>query len=180
MMAVAKQAKRADDQGFSIASLVLGILAIVTSIVLFISVVLGILAIVFGAISARKSGSKMAIAGIVTGTVGIILSLLIVWMVSEALPSLQQSQRDTMRKSDIATLATEVTEYQTNNRGQLPTAGELVVSDLGQITSVAGDGEPTSDKAVYTTGEDCDSMSSERAYSITVQLENGSPYCQGS
>lgn len=180
MMAKAKQTERADDQGFAIASLVLGILAIVTSLVVFISVMLGILAIVFGAISVKKNGSKMAIAGIVTGTVGIILSLLIVWMVSEALPALQQSQRDTARKSDVSLISTNVVEYQTNNRGQLPAASDLMVSDLIQVASLTGEGEPTVDNAVYTTGENCDGTASERAYSITVKLENGMSYCQGS
>lgn len=179
-MAKAKQVKRADDQGFAIASLVLGILAIVTSAVLFISMVLGILAIVFGVIAVRKSGSKMAIAGIVTGTVGIILGLLIVWMVSEALPALQQSQRDTARKNDLSVLATNTLDYQTNNSGQLPAASDLSTSRLGQIATIASEGQPTTDSAVYTVGSDCDGAPSERAYAITVKLESGTTYCQGS
>ena len=179
-MAETNQPQQTDGQGLSITSLVLGILAIITSLVWYIGIVLGILAIVFGAVSVKKQGRKKAIAGIVTGSVGIVLSLLIVWMVNAALPALQKSQRDTARKNDVSVLTTDILDYQTNNRGQLPAANDLSSSSLGQITSITSEGQPTTDSAIYTVGKNCDGVASERAYSITVELENGSPYCQGS
>lgn len=169
-----------DSQGLSIASLVLGILAIVSSVVWYIGIVLGVLAIIFGAVSVKKQGRKKAIAGIVTGGVGVVLSLLIVLMVQLALPSLQKSQRDTVRKNDVSVLTTDVLSYQTENRGQLPAASDLSTSSLGQVTSIASGGEPTTESAAYKTGTNCDGVSSNRAYSITVLLENGSEYCLGS
>lgn len=172
--------EQSESQGLAIASLVLGILAIITSVVWYISIVLGALAIIFGAVSVKKQGRKKAIAGIVTGGIGVVLSLLILWMVQAALPSLQKSQRDTARKNDVTVLTTDVTTLMTENRGQLPSASDLSTSSLTQVTSVVGDGTPTTEMAVYKSGTNCDGVASTRAYAITVQLESGSEYCLGS
>ena len=47
---------------------------------------------------------------------------LIFLMVFLALPALQRSQRDTQRSRDVDRLQTALHNYQTNNRGALPTA----------------------------------------------------------
>lgn len=173
------KSEQTGGQGLAIASLVLGILAIVTALVWYIGIALGVLAIIFGAISI-KNGRKKAIAGIITGSVGVVLSLLIIWLVSAALPSLQKSQRDTARRNDVSVLTTDVTSLMTENRGQLPRASDLSTSNLVQVTSVVGDGTPTTETAVYKSGTNCDGAASTRAYAITVLLENGSEYCLGS
>ena len=172
--------QQVDSQGLSIASLVLGILAIVSSVVWYISIILGVLAIIFGAVSVKKQGRKKAIAGIVTGSIGVVLSLLILWMVQAALPSLQKSQRDTARKNDVSVLTTNVTSFMAENRGQLPSASDLSTSSLVQISTVADEVEPTTDTAVFKTGVNCDGVTSTRAYAITVRLESGAEYCLGS
>jgi small-conductance mechanosensitive channel len=151
------KSEQTGGQGFAIASLVLGILAIVTALVWYIGIALGVLAIIFGAIS-----------------------MLIIWLVSAALPSLQKSQRDTARRNDVSVLTTDVTSLMTENRGQLPRASDLSTSNLVQVTSVVGDGTPTTETAVYKSGTNCDGAASTRAYAITVLLENGSEYCLGS
>lgn len=46
---------------------------------------------------------------------------LIFLMVFIALPGMQRNQRDTQRRDDYAALATNVTNYMTNNNGKLPT-----------------------------------------------------------
>ncbi|MCL2085715.1 type II secretion system GspH family protein [Candidatus Saccharibacteria bacterium] len=46
---------------------------------------------------------------------------LIFMMVFIALPALQRSQRDTQRRNDIARMQTAINNFQTNNRGRLPT-----------------------------------------------------------
>lgn len=56
-----------------IASLVLGIVSIVTSFFWYIALPTGILAIIFGAKSARKTGSKIGKAGLITGIIGVAL-----------------------------------------------------------------------------------------------------------
>ena len=175
------KSEQTGGQGLAIASLVLGILAIVTSIVWYIGIALGVLAIVLGAISI-KSGRKKAIAGIVTGSVGVVLSLLIVSFLWFAVPALQQSQRDTARKTDVSAASSAVITYSSNNRGQMPdSAADLsqYITDLTLI-SVESEGTPTTDKAIYKSGVNCDGAAATRAYAITVLLENGSEYCLGS
>lgn len=167
-------------QGLAIAALVLGILAIVTALAWFIAVVLGVLAIIFGAVSLKSQGRGKAIAGIITGSIGIVISLLLVFVVLAALPSLQGSARDTARKSDVSSLTSSVLDYQTNNSGKLPAAADLSASGLVQVKTLAGEGAPTTESAVYVTGKDCDGAASARAYSVSVLLENGSTYCLGS
>lgn len=46
---------------------------------------------------------------------------LIFLMVFIALPALQRGQRDTQRKNDLSRVLTSIQNYQTNNRGALPT-----------------------------------------------------------
>ncbi len=45
---------------------------------------------------------------------------LIFMMVFLALPALQRSQRDRQRQNDMSRLVATITEYQSNNRGQVP------------------------------------------------------------
>ena len=66
------------------AALVLGILAILTSFTVIGGVLLGVLAIVFGAVAARRArrglalGHGRAVAGIVTGIIGVLLAALLI------------------------------------------------------------------------------------------------------
>ena len=60
-----------------IASLVLGIISIITVLFWYMSLPTGILAIIFGVKSARKTGSNIGKAGMVTGIVGISISAFI-------------------------------------------------------------------------------------------------------
>ena len=59
--------------GLGIASLVLGIISIVTALFWYITIPTGILAIVFGVKSIRRVGSKLGKAGLITGIVGLAL-----------------------------------------------------------------------------------------------------------
>lgn len=56
-----------------IASLVLGIISIVTSLFWYITIPTGILGIVLGVKSAKRTGSKIGKAGMITGIVGLSL-----------------------------------------------------------------------------------------------------------
>ena len=56
-----------------IASLVLGIISIVTALFWYIALPTGILAIVFGVKSSKKTGSKIGKAGLITGIIGLAL-----------------------------------------------------------------------------------------------------------
>lgn len=50
---------------------------------------------------------------------------LIFLMVFIALPALQRSQRDSARKSEVGTVASAITSYQSNNRNGIPTADQI-------------------------------------------------------
>ena len=53
---------------------------------------------------------------------------LIFMMVFIALPALQRSQRDTQRKNDMSRLVTQIINYQSNNRGALPSVPTTTLS----------------------------------------------------
>ena len=59
-----------------IAALTLGIISIISAGFWYISIITGILAIIFGVKSARRLGSKLGKAGMITGIVGISLTVL--------------------------------------------------------------------------------------------------------
>lgn len=50
---------------------------------------------------------------------------LIFLMVFVALPALQRGQRDSARKNDVGTVASAITNYQSNNKGASPDAQEI-------------------------------------------------------
>ena len=166
--------------GLATASLVLGIVTIVVSLWWFLAVITGVLAIIFGALAIKSSGRGKALAGIITGSIGIVLSVLIILAVLAALPVLQQSQRDTARQNELTSLSTEVTAYMASNRGALPTVNDFVEEDGSFIQTITDSGEPTTGTVVYTTGKNCDGDVSARAYSLRIMLESGSEYCTGS
>lgn len=72
-----KTAPVKDRKGLAISSMVLGIIALVFFCLWYISIPCGILAIVFGILSIKSTGKGMAIAGLVTGSIGFVLTVLI-------------------------------------------------------------------------------------------------------
>ena len=84
--AAAPVAAPSPTNGFAVASLVLGILAVVLCWTIYMGVGLGALAIVFGALGIGKAralaGNKgMAVAGLVLGIAGVVLSLVLILLV---------------------------------------------------------------------------------------------------
>ena len=67
----------------------------------------------------RKSGFTIAEVSLVIAIAGLIF-----FMVFLALPHLQRIQRDSRRKDDISMFLSAVKDYQTNNRGALPSLTE--------------------------------------------------------
>ncbi len=60
-----------------VASLVLGIISILTSLFWYLTLPTGVLAIVFGVKSIRKVGSRLAKAGLILGIIGLSLFVLV-------------------------------------------------------------------------------------------------------
>ncbi len=69
---------------------------------------------------AKKQGFTIIEVVLVLAIAGLIFLMVFV-----ALPALQRSQRDTQRRDDMARLATVLTQYQSNNAGNLPAAGAV-------------------------------------------------------
>ncbi len=65
-------------KNFSIAALVLGIVALVLSCIWYISIPCAILAIIFGVLGLKSSKRGMSVAGITTGAIGMVLSILLI------------------------------------------------------------------------------------------------------
>lgn len=61
----------------NVASFVLGIISVLTTLFWYIGLPTGILAIIFGAKGIKRTGSKMAKAGMIMGIVGTTLTLFI-------------------------------------------------------------------------------------------------------
>ena len=78
---VVKEEPAKDKKGFSIASLVLGIVAIVLCCLWYISIPCGILAIVFGILGIKSSKKGMSIAGLTTGGIGLFISIVILFII---------------------------------------------------------------------------------------------------
>ncbi len=175
-----------NHSGLATASLVLGILAVVFGLV-GIGGILGILAIVFGAVSLKADKSK-SIAGIITGGIGVIISILVLIFITLIMPlslvALRENQRDTQRKEDVSILVSDVTGYVSNNRGQLPdndwVSGMAYKLNEVKRTQFGNDTPPTTDTANYRSGEDCDGNMAARKFSLTILLERGGSYCMGS
>jgi len=70
--------------GIAVASLVLGICALVLFFLWFLAPILGLLAIIFGALGISKAnkiggkGKGLAIAGLITGVLGLLISIALV------------------------------------------------------------------------------------------------------
>jgi prepilin-type N-terminal cleavage/methylation domain-containing protein len=64
---------------------------------------------------------------------------LIFLMVFIALPALQRSQRDTQRKDDAARVLSQITNYQSNNRGNVPDSDADMVTLVNNYLTSGGD-----------------------------------------
>ncbi len=69
--------QKEDKKGFCIASLVLGIVTLIFFCIWYISIPCGILAIIFGILGIKSVNKGMAIAGLITGSIGLVVSTLI-------------------------------------------------------------------------------------------------------
>jgi len=67
-----------DRKGLCIASMVLGIVSVVLFCIWYLALPCAIVAIVFGVLGLKSSAKGMAIAGLATGIIGLIISLFII------------------------------------------------------------------------------------------------------
>lgn len=175
------------DSTLSVVSLSLGIASI---LLVGVGGILGIAAIIVGVMSLHRQQSKTrSIVGIITGSIGVLLALAVL-AVYMALPLLQQNNRDTARKSEVAQIASDVVEFRSLNQGEWPTKYQLpkenyvYISDIKQTAydGIGYDGNPqtSTEHAVYTIGKDCSDNTSSSSFAIRILLENDTIYCSGS
>ena len=89
-----------DKKGFSIAALVLGIIALVLCCIWYVSIPCGIIALILGIIGLKSSKRGMSIAGIITGVIGMILSIVSVISIVMLGVSIFNSAKDAIEDSD--------------------------------------------------------------------------------
>lgn len=89
-----------DKKGFSIAALVLGIIALVLCCIWYVSIPCGIIALILGIIGLKSSKRGMSIAGIITGVIGMILSIVLVIAIVMLCVSIFNSAKDAIEDSD--------------------------------------------------------------------------------
>ena len=79
---------------------------------------------------------------------------LIFMMVFLALPALQRSQRDTQRRDDMGRFASQVAQYQTNNRGRVPNSQTQNTGNVktGVWVTTSDHADKDAAKAVKTDG----------------------------
>lgn len=166
------------SNSLAIASLVIGIVALLTAL-FFIGGVLGVAAVVLGIIALRKRAAKsMAIAGIVLGSIAIVISTISIILAAISIPIYQKEQNDISRKMQVGLIVSEIDKYKANNEGSLPDsqviAGSLKTAKLNVVSS----GTPTTSTAVYKAGTTCNGAQNLTAFSVTTLLENGEKYCK--
>ena len=69
---------------------------------------------------------------------------LIFMMVFLALPALQRSQRDTQRRDDMSRVASQLQQYQANNRGAIPTTTTELTSFMTNYLRTGTEGSTSS------------------------------------
>lgn len=82
-------------------------------------------------LSTKKQGFTIIEVVLVLAIAGLIFLMVFV-----ALPSMQRSQRDTQRRSDMARLATALTNYQANNNNSLPGLSECSSSSSKKVQDI--------------------------------------------
>lgn len=84
----------------------------------------------------RKSGFTIIEVSLVLAIAGLIFLMMFI-----ALPALQRSSRDTQRREDMMTLISAIKQYQSNNRGAVPTSSAAVTKYIGD-----GFGDPSGEE----------------------------------
>ncbi|HYG84265.1 MAG TPA: type II secretion system protein [Verrucomicrobiae bacterium] len=126
---------------------------------------------------------------------------LIFLMVFIALPALQRNQRDQQRRSDVGRMISQLTQYQTDNRGKLPSNNSELNNFVSNylrtndeqfadpnkgdytVTLGAASSEPSDGEITYHPGSVCGEGGSvksggSRKVAVRVKLEGGPIFCQ--
>lgn len=153
------------SNGKATGALVCGILAIVFSSTIIVGIVLGIIAIVLGLKSKKQAGGGKSIAGIVTGAIGLVLSVLLAIFAVVGLYALGEAAQNGDLDEIIAQLEDETDQTGGNDTGTSGTddstgldgTGTSGTDDSTNDGGTAGgsdatDNEPAADGVVKLNG----------------------------
>ena len=130
-----------DAKGVSIAGMVLGICSIVFAV--WLGFILGILAIIFSIVGIKRGKNGMAIAGLVTGIIGLSISVLIVAFVAVGF-YIDNSQRS--EDSNVLSSA-----YVVQKEAKLFYADKGVYPSFDELEEALNEHDP--DVTIYEQGE---------------------------
>lgn len=106
---------------------------------------------------------------------------LIFLMVFLALPALQRSQRDTQRRDDLSGFSTQITNYQSNNRGKVPTtdadwvnflSGYMKQLPAGNVADTEGTGEFIDPDGINYVVDDKGNLGGTVTYTLPTEFDH--------
>ena len=113
----------------------------------------------------NKKGFTIIEVVLVLGIAGLIFLMMMI-----ALPALRRTQADSQRKDDIARLLSAIKNYQTNNRGALPTE-PIQINELETKYLPDNFTDPDGEKYVLVV-ENCDKTGTSGNCKQTEELES--------
>lgn len=168
------------NQDRATAALIFGVLAIVTFIVWFLGLLFGLLAIAFalGALRAKQDAAR-AVAGMTLGIVGLALTMIVMLVLTIATPKTHESQTDTDRGSEMTSLARQISNVVSDGKKATVEPSALSIQGFKVIKSIGSNEPATKTNVLFVGGKFCDGTVGQNDYSITVLMDDGSPYCTG-
>lgn len=104
----------------------------------------------------------------------IVIPAILLLTVFMGTPALQKNSRDTQRKNDLSVAAAELSEYQSQTRGVIPSDTQFAAGTppLGDLSTLQ-----RSDIVYHATPDGCDNASVRcRSFTLSTRLENGQDY----
>jgi hypothetical protein len=179
-MAKKQQTKQPTNQDRAIASLVTGIIAMFSFLFWFFGILFGALAVGFGIAAIRgKQDKGRAIAGIVTGASGIVMSIAVAVLLAVVVPKDTTSQADQNRTDDANNIALQISNVVSSKNNVTVTTKNLSTGGFKVIRSIHSSGQPTKTTALVESGENCDGIKNPQDYAVKVLMDDNSEYCTG-
>ena len=100
----------------------------------------------------KKSGAAEGGFTIIEVLIVLAIAGLILMIVFLAVPALQRNLRNTQRKNDVQTLLGGISEYESNNNGQLPTPSASTDIATTGLIGASGTAQATVKLGYYNSG----------------------------
>lgn len=172
--------RKPTNQDRATVALIFGVASLVTFLFWFFGLLFGILAIAFAIAAFRaKQDAGRAVAGILLGVSGMLLTGIVLIILTIAAPKTQQSQTDSDRESEMTSLTIQIENHVSNDSNALITPSDLSIQGFKVIKSIGSDKPATKTNVLFESGKFCDGTVNESDYRVTVLMDDGTPYCTG-